>query len=198
MYNNLWKQYINTEKKLTNMPPNVIFIGDALVGKTTIVSCLVENKCYPKQYLQSYVSTVAKEMHTVKINGRSVILHDMTGQPRWSELCEPYYKHANLAIICFNASDKNSFHSIDKWVTKFQTLNGWTPFIVVGNQIGTTTCNTTLEVYDTLYVDCVDMKTIHDLKKRIAATLPEDEQEENNFLLRISDFGTYVPSARCW
>lgn len=198
MYVILRKQDINTQNRYNEMPPNVIFIGDAMIGKTTIVKCIVENKCYPKKYLESYISTVAKEMYTVKINGRNVILHDMAGLPRWSELCEPYYKHAKLAVICFNASDKDSFHSVHEWVTKFQTFNDWTPFIVVGNRIGTKTCKATLEVYDTLYVDCVDMKTIDALKGRIAATLLEDEPEENNFLLRISDFGTYVPAPRCW
>ena len=177
------------------MPPNIIFIGNAMVGKTTIVKCMVENKSYPKTYLESYLSTVAKEMHTVKIDGRDVILHDMAGQPRWAELCEPYYKHANLAVICFNASDKNSFHTIHKWVTKFQTFNNWTPFIVVGNYIGTKSSSASLEVYDTVYVDCANIETIDILKKRIIATLPEEEASAENIIrLKISNLATYVPS----
>jgi len=116
----------------------VIVVGEAGVGKTSIIRRYVEN-----QFSTDYKATVGVDfaLKEIKNDGRSMRLQlwDIAGQERFSSMTHVYYKEAAAACIVFDLTDSKTFKRVDRWKNdveeKVKLENGQTvPMLLLGNK----------------------------------------------------------------
>ena len=118
-------------------PPTVyrvVFIGDSSVGKTSIISRLVNN-----EYKSNEQTTVGAMfmMYSELVNNDRIEMQiwDTAGQEKFRSLGPIYYRQAQVGIVVIDLTSKTSFDHIDDWVDNFRKNAGQEALIVVaGNK----------------------------------------------------------------
>jgi small GTP-binding protein len=136
------KQYSNVygyySEKLKMASPDfffkVVIIGDAGVGKTALLSQVVDS-----QFDLSYTSTIGVDFKStcLDVNGKCVKLNmwDAAGQERFRTLTSSYYRNAHGIVIVYSVNHRPSFHSIQTWWEEIQHYAGEnTVIMLVGNK----------------------------------------------------------------
>jgi len=114
----------------------IIFVGDAGVGKTTIISRIMNNP-YSEAYEPSIgVDFMAK---TLKFKGQNVKLQiwDTAGQEKYKGLIPSYVRNSSIVFLVYDISVKASFDNIPKWITFIRSIEN-TTLILCGNKIDLT------------------------------------------------------------
>jgi len=96
----------------------VLLVGDAGVGKTSILLRYAENSFEEQQ------SEFDSKVKTVKVNNREVklTLMDTAGQERFRTLTSGSYRGIDGVFICYNVTDTATFSNVPQWlqeVTKY-------------------------------------------------------------------------------
>ena len=111
-----------------------IVIGDAMVGKTSLINRFVE-----KSFNPAYIATigVSVSLETLSVNEIPVNLFiwDIAGQERFHLIRQIYYKGASVAAVVYDITNPTSFKNLSKWIDEMKTYSGDIPFIIVGNKI---------------------------------------------------------------
>lgn len=80
-----------------------------------------------------------KEVFDLSINGEihTIKLIDTAGQEEYERVRRLFYKEADCFILCYDVSNRVSFHNIQqKWLPELKTIERWPiPFILVGTKI---------------------------------------------------------------
>lgn len=101
----------------------IIFIGDAYVGKTTLIGCMKTNT-----YLKDYYATVGCAFVPIecRINSHPIKLNiwDTAGAEIHDSMTKAYYRGSNFACICFAYDDPKTFSHIPKWVNDIKENAG--------------------------------------------------------------------------
>lgn len=105
---------------------NVLIIGDSGTGKSTWLYRLKGI-----EFSSSYMTTIGKDTHIIKIGERKVILHDMGGQERYGSITKTYYDIADGAMIFYDVQDDNSKKRVEYWKNK---LKKYTPILIIANK----------------------------------------------------------------
>ena len=99
----------------------VIFIGDASVGKTSIINKYVKN-----EFKDNNQSTIGAdifykevELDKEKVN---LTIWDTSGQERYNSLISSYFRGSRGCFIVYDISDINSFNNLEK---KFQLVKDY-------------------------------------------------------------------------
>jgi small GTP-binding protein len=92
----------------------VILIGDSGVGKTNILSRLVNNK-FEEKHNPSL--SLEYNNHTIKINNFVIRMQiwDTAGQEKLNSIISNYYRSAEVAVFVYSINNKNSYISIQEW-----------------------------------------------------------------------------------
>jgi small GTP-binding protein len=109
-------------------------IGDASVGKTSILAQLVDHKFDPDQ-----PTTIGAnyQIHVTDVDNVKVELQiwDTAGQEKFRSLGPIYYRCAAGALIVYDVTKRITFTNIEPWVQEFQESAGCSPIVViVGNK----------------------------------------------------------------
>ena len=92
----------------------VILIGDSKVGKTNILSRLVNN-----EFNDKHIPSLSLEYynHSIKINNYIIRMQiwDTAGQEKTNSLISNYYRSAEVAIFVYSINDIKSYNSIQEW-----------------------------------------------------------------------------------
>ena len=112
-----------------------IIIGDSYVGKSNIVSQLCNNR-----FMDSSSSTLGIDFYTNTFNIDDIALKfhiwDTSGQTQYKNIVEAYYKTVDIVIICYDISNKDSFHNVRNWYNQIKRLNLDKSLIyIVGNKL---------------------------------------------------------------
>ena len=101
----------------------VPLIGDANVGKTSIVSRFTSEKFTGNTTPTVGVSTA---QISVKYQGRDVKLTiwDTAGQEKFRSLVPLYTRHASLLILVFDITNRDTFQGADVWIKKLREEMG--------------------------------------------------------------------------
>ena len=95
--------------------PKVILVGDAFIGKTTLLNCMCTNT-----FGEQYKATVGTAYQSIncKMNGNEVSLScwDTAGAERLSGLTVQFYRNSDIVCVCFALDDPQSFASIENWL----------------------------------------------------------------------------------
>lgn len=113
-----------------------ILIGDLGSGKTSLINRYINNN-----YVDNYICTIGVDFmtKTVKIDGDIIKIQiwDTAGMEKYQNITTSYYRSANAGIILFDLSNRDSFNSLDRWITTFyentNPINN-TSLIVIGNK----------------------------------------------------------------
>ena len=112
----------------------VVAVGDASVGKTSILNRLMEQKF--DQYEQSTVGAnwqlYAREVRGYKVE---IQIWDTAGQEKFRSLGPLYYRSAVGAVVVYDVTNRASFLSVEEWVKNFTDVAGTDVVIIlVGNK----------------------------------------------------------------
>lgn len=104
-----------------------VIVGDQNTGKTTLL----------KKYLNSVIPTIGVDFISTDIilNSQTFRLHiwDTSGNLNFLNIIQVYLKSSIGAIIVFSLNDINSFHSIDFWIQKINSLSSdYKKIIIIG------------------------------------------------------------------
>ena len=111
----------------------IIFIGDAGVGKTTIISRIMDNpfnEVYEPSIGVDFMSKV------IKYRGQNIKLQiwDTAGQEKYKGLIPSYVRNSSIVFLIYDISVKSSFDNIPNWITFIRSIEN-TTLVLCGNKI---------------------------------------------------------------
>ena len=112
----------------------ITLLGEANVGKTSLVYRFIENK-----FRESYKSTLGvnllkKDMDISDYGGVSAQIWDLGGQESFKSLRKLYLEGANGALVIFDLTKKETFEKLNEWVQSFREARGDEPMVLIGNK----------------------------------------------------------------
>jgi small GTP-binding protein len=104
----------------------VIFLGNCGVGKTSLVACQLGQPF--EEHLRSTVlpSTFITPAKLPDGSDIKIVLWDTAGQERYRAISTPYYRDAQVALICYDPRDpySRSLESVREWSELARTHSG--------------------------------------------------------------------------
>ena len=112
----------------------LIFLGDQGVGK----SCIL-NRFMNDTFTEEYQATIGLDFQSknCQINGQDIhlLLYDTAGQEKFRSLIPMYTRDANIVILVYDISSKESFDHIPDWLNELSNVNlEDVLFALVGNK----------------------------------------------------------------
>jgi len=117
----------------------VVCLGDAGVGKTSVIRQFVENN-----FSKEYKPTIGADFLTqdMQVDGKTITLQiwDTAGQERFKSMAVSFYRGADACVLCYDITDPTSFKNLDMWISEFCENAGKEidvakyPFCVIGNK----------------------------------------------------------------
>ena len=112
----------------------VNIIGDAKVGKSTIISRLIKDK-----FKEEYSPTSGYEFSTylIKINNMvlKMQLWDMCGDENYRSALFNLYRNTVVGILVYSVCSRESFNNLETWITNLKKYAlPWSKLILLGNK----------------------------------------------------------------
>lgn len=111
----------------------VIFIGQANVGKTSILKCIMhaDIEVTPTIGVTYHRKKLLHDKHIVNLD-----IWDTSGQERYASINSIYYRGTQISILVFDLSDRDSFKALDSFKTACDNANINIPpkYILLGNK----------------------------------------------------------------
>jgi small GTP-binding protein len=110
--------------------PRVVLIGDSSVGKTSILSRLIDHR-FDKE--ESATIGATYQLYHSTFEGRTIELQiwDTAGEERFRALGPIYYRNAWGAIAVFDVTNRASFQNLDAWIDLFHDTAGDETLVVL-------------------------------------------------------------------
>jgi Ras-related protein Rab-5C len=124
---------MSNKKRLQNLSSKIVLLGDAAVGKSSIVLRLTKNS-----FSEYGESTIGAAYVTTSIETETAVvkfeLWDTAGQERYNALAPMFYRNAAAALIVYDITSRNSLDRAKRWVTEIQSQPG-TIIVLIGNKV---------------------------------------------------------------
>ena len=108
----------------------VVLIGDASVGKTSILSQLIDHKFDPNEQ-----STVGAnyQIFIEDFEGQKVEMQiwDTAGQEKFRALGPIYFRNAMGALVVYDQTNKISYENMPNWINSFKDIAGHNSIIFI-------------------------------------------------------------------
>jgi small GTP-binding protein len=119
---------------MDSSPARVVLIGDASVGKTSLLNAVMGCK-----FNNDEIETVGANWHlyTYESGGSQMELQiwDTAGQEKYRALGPLYYRTSMGAIVVYDITRRSSFDSVPQWIAAFVGTAGTNvAIVVVGNK----------------------------------------------------------------
>ena len=113
----------------------LIFLGDQSVGK----SCIL-NRFLNDTFIEDYQATIGLDFQSknVQIDNQDIhlLLYDTAGQEKFRSLIPMYTRDANIILLVYDISNKDSFTNLSLWLKDLTNVNMEEVIIcIVGNKI---------------------------------------------------------------
>lgn len=119
----------------TEIEGKIILIGEASVGKTSIVNKIMGNEI---NRMEEPTVCVGNYFKTLEVHGSKVTLQiwDTAGQEKYRTLVPLYYKNSIVAVIVFSLTSRDSFDSIEFWTENLKNATETMPYLIIcGNKV---------------------------------------------------------------
>ena len=113
----------------------ICLLGDAGVGKTSLVYRFIENKFRENYKSTLGVNLLKKDFTLEKYGGISAQIWDLGGQESFKSLRKLYLEGANGALIIFDTTKRKTFEKVNEWAQSFRESRGNRPLLLIGNKI---------------------------------------------------------------
>jgi len=124
---------INISVSVNAIRYKIIFVGDAGVGKTTIINRINDN-----EFQSAYDATIGVDFWPKKINfrGNEITLQiwDTAGQERYRGLIPSYVRNSSIVFIVFDITNRKTFESIPKWIELIKSIEKNNILVLIGNK----------------------------------------------------------------
>jgi len=111
-----------------------VLLGEANVGKTSLVYRFIENKFRENYKSTLGVNLLKKDMEIDEYGGVSAQIWDLGGQESFKSLRQLYLEGANGALLVYDMTSKKSFEKLNEWVQSFREARDDAPIILIGNK----------------------------------------------------------------
>jgi small GTP-binding protein len=112
----------------------VVTIGDASVGKTSLITKLVRGQ-FDAEQRSTVGAMFVPHVEMVGSHRVEMQIWDTAGQERFRSLGPIYYRNASGALIVFDLTCPETFERLDDWVRAFVNIAGDKAFVcIVGNK----------------------------------------------------------------
>ena len=98
----------------------IVLLGEANVGKTSIVHRFVENKFRGNYKATLGVNLLKKEVDLCDDGIVSAQIWDLGGQENFKSLRKLYLEGSNGALIIFDLTSKKTFEKLNEWIQDFR------------------------------------------------------------------------------
>ena len=113
----------------------LIFLGDQSVGK----SCIL-NRFLNDTFIEDYQATIGLDFQSknVQIDNQDIhlLLYDTAGQEKFRSLIPMYTRDANIILLVYDITSKESFNNLSQWLKDLTNINiNEVILCIVGNKI---------------------------------------------------------------
>jgi len=112
----------------------IVLLGEANVGKTSLVYRFIENKFRENYKSTLGVNLLKKEMKIAEYGEVSAQIWDLGGQESFKSLRKLYLEGANAGMLVYDCTKKKTFDKLDGWIQDFKRARGNEPFVLIGNK----------------------------------------------------------------
>jgi small GTP-binding protein len=113
----------------------ICLLGEAAVGKTSLVYRFIENKFRDNYKSTLGVNLLKKDMVLDNYGGVSAQIWDLGGQESFKSLRKLYLEGANGAFVIFDTTKRKTYEKLDEWIQSFKESRGDKPLLLIGNKI---------------------------------------------------------------
>lgn len=111
----------------------IIFVGDAGVGKTTIIGRIMDNP-----FIEVYEPSIGVDFMSknIKYQGQNIKLQmwDTAGQEKYKGLIPSYVRNSSIVFLVYDITSKTSFDNIPNWINFIKSIEN-TTLVLCGNKI---------------------------------------------------------------
>jgi Ras-related protein Rab-6A len=173
----------------------IVVLGDISVGKTSILSRfrygVFEPEYMPTLGIDFFSKNLFYEDKTIRL-----ILWDTAGEERFRSLIPSYLKNADCIIIVFDITNKDSFNSLNKWLTDSKNnASEGTIYIICGNKsdlkekrtVNENEIDEYIKKNELIYVECSakNGEGIKDLFNTVAKNLGEVNFAKSDYAVNV-------------
>ena len=112
----------------------ICLLGEANVGKTSLVYRFIENRFRGNYKSTLGVNLLKKDMNIPEFGDVSAQIWDLGGQESFRSLRKLYLEGANGALVIYDCTNKDSYEKLEDWILDFKEARGDEPILLVGNK----------------------------------------------------------------
>jgi len=102
----------------------ICLLGEANVGKTSLVYRFIENKFRGNYKSTLGVNLLKKDVKIEKFGDVSAQIWDLGGQESFRSLRKLYLEGANGALVIYDSTKRSSFEKLYDWIQDFKDARG--------------------------------------------------------------------------
>ena len=112
----------------------IVLVGDTQVGKSCLLARLITNK-FNEQNPATIGAAFQNYLFQTSKGNVSLQIWDTAGQEKFRALAPMYYRSADIALLCFDLTNKESFEALEKWTIELaEKAPEKLKIIIVGNK----------------------------------------------------------------
>lgn len=112
----------------------IVLLGEANVGKTSLLYRWIENKFRENYKSTLGVNLLKKDMNIKGYGEVSAQIWDLGGQESFRSLRRLYLEGANGALLLYDVTSKESYEKLNEWIQSFKEDRENEPIILIGNK----------------------------------------------------------------
>ena len=101
----------------------LILLGEKNVGKTTIIAQYT-NKKIPEEYIMTISNEMAQKNIHINENIYSLEIWEISGVEKNGYNTHILFKNANIALLIYDITNKESYNALNYWYNKICDVNG--------------------------------------------------------------------------
>ena len=102
------------EIQAVNWQFKIIVVGDATVGKTSIILRFTDN-AFNRNYMVTLGVHVSNKIVKIESSNIQLVLWDIAGQSKFTLMRTAFYQGAKGVLLVFDLTNLESFHSVKNW-----------------------------------------------------------------------------------
>jgi len=113
----------------------IVVAGDALVGKTQLVSVFTRRNFEHKPTAGADITFIKLKSPSEGSGSTTAIFWDLSGQPAFNKVRPLFYEGAHAIIYVFDVTRESTVISLPNWVKETKKVIPNSPSVLIGNKV---------------------------------------------------------------